>query len=223
MGSAASIVPPPFGSGYRSIAVSPGDNRIASIVPPPFGSGYSAFAIRRGSPGWRFNRAAPFRERLSEPATAAHMPVSRFNRAAPFRERLSDMPAPAGWRNIGFNRAAPFRERLCPQGSRGRWRATPGFNRAAPFRERLCSQAPVRPAAVRRPLQSCRPLSGAVMAQGGYVLTETITASIVPPPFGSGYSPAPGCRRHSRRSFNRAAPFRERLSLASQGGYDYYT
>ena len=38
--SVASIVPPPFGSGYLAASVVAGALRLASIVPPPFGSGY---------------------------------------------------------------------------------------------------------------------------------------------------------------------------------------
>ena len=85
----ASIVPPPFGSGYEagvaqseaeavaSIVPPPFRERLydtpvamtlsdlqASIVPPPFGSGYHHIQHRRRTLRRCFNRAAPFRERL---------------------------------------------------------------------------------------------------------------------------------------------------------------
>ena len=61
----------------------------ASIVPPPFGSGYQLLIFPHQRRPWRFNRAAPFRERLSGQSPPACCPTHGFNRAAPFRERLS--------------------------------------------------------------------------------------------------------------------------------------
>ena len=61
----------------------------------------------------------------------------------------------------GFNRAAPFRERLSAASSSAANRR-PGFNRAAPFRERLWLLG-MAMGAMLFALQSCRPLSGAVI------------------------------------------------------------
>ena len=62
------------------------------------------------------------------------------------------------------------------------------FNCAAPFRERLFPAYAVleHPSAA---LQLCRPLSGAVMLRDGQIAGAGLDggASIVPPPFGSGY------------------------------------
>ena len=61
----ASIVPPPFGSGYVIGCRGFAEIVRASIVPPPFGSGYPA-APAAGKPcAGTFNCAAPFRKRLS--------------------------------------------------------------------------------------------------------------------------------------------------------------
>ena len=84
-----SIVPPPFGSGYRVSRSSLLSMRAVSIVPPPFGSGYMPRRNRRPSSTWGFNCAAPFRERLSQQQRQQReMPAAGFNCAAPFRERL---------------------------------------------------------------------------------------------------------------------------------------
>ena len=61
----ASIVPPPFGSGYPVGKESLLSFLDASIVPPPFGSGYKATHTLVTGGFVRFNCAAPFRERLS--------------------------------------------------------------------------------------------------------------------------------------------------------------
>ena len=159
----ASIVPPPFGSGYLrgrwavgitdselqscrplSGAVIGGrwyndDGTIsASIVPPPFGSGYGRIPGRR--------RPADSPLQSCRPLSGAVIFVI--------------VALPAG-RRLRFNRAAPFRERLFfarPQSLRRPAR----FNRAAPFRERLYIIRPLVPQPI-------------------------VVASIVPPPFGSGY------------------------------------
>ena len=174
---------------------------------------------------------------------------------------MPELPAIPARRRGGFNRAAPFRERLShppppvPPPTR--------FNRAAPFRERLSGTRLEGRNGVCT-LQSCRPLSGAVMGCGpahynrqgksasivpppfgsGYASPSDLDvevllgASIVPPPFGSGYAATPcqlvntipplqSCRplsgaviggvcviRRRTSRFNRAAPFRERLSAS---------
>ena len=66
-------------------------------------------------------------------------------------------------------------------------------------------------------LQSCRPLSGAVIAGRRGRAPALHPASIVPPPFGSGYLCSTTSRALPSYSFNRAAPFRERLF--STGGW----
>ena len=209
--SKASIVPPPFGSGYppdarraflllgmlqscrplsgavMTVAKVDGTSlRRASIVPPPFGSGYPDHPA--GIP--------------ENPALQSCRPLSGavivgvragfangcdgFNRAAPFRERLSGVLGCPPVSAKGFNRAAPFRERLSSH-SVLMLRRYGCFNRAAPFRERLWDTrrriAPLDFVA----LQSCRPLSGAVIRQPGLPRRMANAASIVPPPFGSGY------------------------------------
>ena len=84
----------------------------------------------------------------------------RFNCAAPFRERLAPSEQASGQADGGFNCAAPFRERLAAPHRRPAQCAAYGFNCAAPFRERLATSA--------------------------WVESPALTASIVPPPFGSG-------------------------------------
>ena len=51
LGSAASIVPPPFGSGYNESEHRAADGGNASIVPPPFGSGYNESEHRAADGG----------------------------------------------------------------------------------------------------------------------------------------------------------------------------
>ena len=60
-------------------------------------------------------------------------------------------------------------------------------------------------------LQLCRPLSGAVIRVGFELAGSGADASIVPPPFGSGYPVTPAHYPQSGPRFNCAAPFRERL------------
>ena len=86
----------------------------------------------------------------------------------------------------------------------------PGFNRAAPFRERLFWPAPGE-VSDQLGLQSCRPLSGAVIHPAHPSARRFLLASIVPPPFGSGYDVVGIAPARQRAGFNRAAPFRERL------------
>ena len=133
-----SIVPPPFGSGYRgdtpALSGNHRDvNRAApfrerlrvpplcfavpsgsmSIVPPPFGSGYLTTCLTKCAPPLDVNRAAPFRERLP------NSPVSDSVTSG----KMSIVPPPFG---SGYPRNARTK-RWTPKGC-----------------------------------QSCRPLSGAV-------------------------------------------------------------
>ena len=94
-----------------------------------------------------------------------------------------------------------------------RYTASPlgeGFNCAAPFRERLLRQ-PLPLVRCTALLQLCRSLSGAVIAVATEPLGISGIASIVPLPFGSGYLPCRCSHSALLRSFNCAAPFRERL------------
>ena len=114
-----------------------------------------------------------------------------FNCAAPFRERLSCAGEPLRCWHSSFNCAAPFRERLSRvRGNPCAWHSS--FNCAAPFRERLFRYLRGR---LRRGsvLQLCRPLSGAVIPQWP---PAPALASIVPPPFGSGYDPCAAIKLH---------------------------
>ena len=90
--SPASIVPPPFGSGYDAGNAWLAFLRDASIVPPPFGSGYPGGSAPRGSVARRFNCAAPFRKRLYCDCDCLRGNPGGFNCAAPFRKRLSGRP-----------------------------------------------------------------------------------------------------------------------------------
>ena len=111
---AASIVPPPFGSGYDHPIYACEPPTWASIVPPPFGSGYDSRVAAAGSSGPGFNCAAPFRERLYR------IPGCGIGG----RDAASIVPPPFG---SGY----------------------------------ADSRTPASP--LRRGLQLCRPLSGAVM------------------------------------------------------------
>ena len=114
---------------------------------------------------------------------------SRFNRAAPFRERLSVkrylsmMQGIVALQSCRPLSGAVMTASVLPAPDIGR------FNRAAPFRERLFPRQ-VTKRALTSGLQSCRPLSGAVIMESLDDLAEDELASIVPPPFGSGYSGA---------------------------------
>ncbi len=196
----------------RTAGLDGGERYRASIVPLPFGSGYPAELLADLKASLeRFNCAAPFRERLSEGEVGALAYAAGFNCAAPFRERLCRFPRrPRSLAADSFNCAAPFRERLfritgeieplpgslqlCRSLSgaviwciRPRPRNGACFNCAAPFRERLCPHRPCK----YQPF--CR-------------------ASIVPLPFGSGYTRPSTLGTRCRCRFNCAAPFRERLS-----------
>ena len=231
----ASIVPPPFGSGYGYIATIHTSELHASIVPPPFGSGYAAarWSIRsaitplqlcRPLSGAVIGRSS----RCCMPARCASIVPPPFGSG--YRNRIgwpgsrmiaSIVPPPFGsgyvtepalteFVQVGFNCAAPFRERLsqpCAKATKCAGR----FNCAAPFRERLW----------RHPLHR---------------YGRRHHASIVPPPFGSGYGaihyidtdgvitlqlcrPLSGAvipklyemAMDALACFNCAAPFRERL------------
>ena len=56
----ASIVPPPFGSGYQFVSRLSGDTEWASIVPPPFGSGYQFVSKLSGDTEWASIVPPPF-------------------------------------------------------------------------------------------------------------------------------------------------------------------
>ena len=137
--------------------------------------------------------------------------------------------------HTGFNRAAPFRERLSGTGISLRHSCW-GFNRAAPFRERLYDLAVEWQQAVAE-LQSCRPLSGAVIApatcppkpaptlqscrplSGAVMTTSALMLSLIDAwlqscrPLSGAVIRSPNDDHHQPRNrFNRAAPFRERLS-----------
>ena len=111
----ASIVPPPFGSGYYTPAsltsatmerfncAAPFRERLldlvkscldvhrASIVPPPFGSGYSHHHDARQSANIASIVPPPFGSGYYTPASLTSATMERFNCAAPFRERLLDL------------------------------------------------------------------------------------------------------------------------------------
>ena len=136
----------------------------ASIVPPPFGSGYPSIIIRVSRSLTGFNRAAPFRERLYR-----HMvDQDRTLRAA------SIVPPPFG---SGYCYYAGSGRRQCGAASIVPPPFGSGYLQAA---YRLSGDAYT--------LQSCRPLSGAVIITGMCCKAVSCIASIVPPPFGSGYA-----------------------------------
>ena len=136
-------------------------DRPASIVPPPFGSGYAQSHCAAVIASWL---------QLCRPLSGAV---------------ICDTPGKSHSTDIGFNCAAPFRERLWSN-FRNRHRRSLRFNCAAPFRERLCISPRVGCCAPLW-LQLCRPLSGAVIAFSSVRGYGVVKASIVPPPFGSGY------------------------------------
>ena len=161
--STASIVPPPFGSGYspaRLPAFYP--LRRASIVPPPFGSGY----------GQWIQSILPY-----APASIVPPPFGSGydggNTPKPLMpSRASIVPPPfgSGYSATGGRITGGLSSLQSCRPLSGAVMCTPsttppsrssGFNRAAPFRERLSDSI------------------DAPAAQG--------YASIVPPPFGSGY------------------------------------
>ena len=182
----ASIVPPPFGSGYGGKAAAVGEARqYASIVPPPFGSGYDSPVGASQSDRRSFNRAAPFRERLSAHRRPSSPTARRLQSCRPLSGAVIGHPglAPLGWPVLQSCRplsGAVIEPAVVLNSSI--W----CFNRAAPFRERLFESTPNAAGAVYE-LQSCRPLSGAVMWVAWEVAEVAEIASIVPPPFGSGY------------------------------------
>ena len=182
----ASIVPPPFGSGYKSLLRNPYAPAAASIVPPPFGSGYPIDRQSMRRPAAGFNRAAPFRERLSAPAARLWNGGVMLQSCRPLSGAVI-LPASRG--AVGVRTASivppPF-----------------GSGYGGP---QATSAAGIAASIVPPPFGS------------GYRTTPSRLpprmrpASIVPPPFGSGYN-APASRSTGRSaSFNRAAPFRERL------------
>ena len=112
-GAGASIVPPPFGSGYPCYPAQGRRKLAASIVPPPFGGGYPCCWERRKAGTESFNCAAPFRERLAVCASARLPHRVLLQLCRPLSGAVSSAPAPgAAPSSTSFNCAAPFRERL---------------------------------------------------------------------------------------------------------------
>ncbi len=206
-----SIVPPPFGSGYVALCFPADGRQRASIVPPPFGSGYSVCRCDADAGFQGFNCAAPFRERLRTGTVWQWLPRRLLQLCRPLsgavteeeeREResaayASIVPPPFGsgyWNCVG---ARPPRRvlQLCRPLSGAvtlpaHRRSTPPparFNCAAPFRERLRWNHAIA-GSLPTMLQLCRPLSGAVTAGHHSGVVPDPQASIVPPPFGSGYA-----------------------------------
>ena len=164
----------------------------------------------------RFNCAAPFRERLERGQGNDWARGTGFNCAAPFRERLGGMMWPAStpsWtlqlcrplsgavsyddhrsrRRHGLASTPSWTLQLCrplsgavSSGLHADYPVDTGFNCAAPFRERLAPGGCLRERCHRK-LQLCRPLSGAVSSIRMTDFAMASHASIVPPPFGSGY------------------------------------
>ena len=158
----------------------------ASIVPPPFGSGYG------GKPRYNIERDGELQS--CRPLSGAVMLVTARSALGSI---VLQSCRPLSGAVISINTALDYRQA--------------GFNRAAPFRERLFESTPDAANAVYE-LQSCRPLSGAVMSAADTCTAPPTTASIVPPPFGSGYGYGHPTPWAGTLCFNRAAPFRERLS-----------
>ena len=207
----ASIVPLPFGSGYRRTSTPPGNdnNRLqlcrslsgavigdggqrdeekgcASIVPLPFGSGYvpaaAACALGRQLQLCRSLSGAVMSAQLG----GALRRQRSFNCAAPFRERLfAGLPDHSTLVIDASIVPLPFGSGYLPAHRIG-GAADVGFNCAAPFRERL-SVSLTKIFCIAALLQLCRSLSGAVILRYARYMRRLIWASIVPLPFGSGY------------------------------------
>ena len=164
---------------------------------------------RRHTPYQCFNCAAPFRERLAGTRCCAGSSQDGFNCAAPFRERLDLMPSACSTRPLWlqlcrplsgavrflyvvgrgggggrFNCAAPFRERLGFLRRPGQ-RDVRRFNCAAPFRERL-GGSPGTPAERRNRFNCAAPFRERLALSPPGAKWPASSASIVPPPFGSG-------------------------------------
>ena len=233
-----SIVPPPFGSGYPPAVATYCRSLVGpSIVPPPFGSGYRSSSPEPGTLHTCFNCAAPFRKRLF---SAEHIAAMRILHPSivppPFGSGYPYDSQQRHRRRNPFNCAAPFRERLWPRPRRAI--VLPGQLPPSivppPFGSGYTAPPPDAGGDAVT-LQLCRPLSGAVMrgksTARAYAISlsapsrrRSAPASIVPPPFGSGYfhvramdaAPHSGRRWARTLCFNCAAPFRKRLSaLAS--------
>ena len=189
---------------------------------------------RNPAAGPPFNCAAPFRERLSASMPDCYLWRDGLQLCRPLSGAVISfivtirLSGPAG-----FNCAAPFRERLCLALLLGR-RPVVGLQLCRPLSGAVISNAHCQP--YPHPvLQLCRPLSGAVIRGipgvrhrvnsfncaapfrerlcAGRQMSRRPSgrASIVPPPFGSGYSRWPRTPESPGQGFNCAAPFRERL------------
>ena len=182
-------------------------------MPPPFGSGYLVIFSGGSVPQRRFNCAAPFRERLSAISIRT---VGGGHIASivppPFG---SGYAAPAG-RTVrgydGLQLCRPLSGAVMRRGIGGGGGNGGGLQLCRPLSGAVIS-IPAVIAAVTVALQLCRPLSGAVMSYDRLETTAADFASIVPPPFGSGYLNGDASNRMRGCRFNCAAPFRERLSL----------
>ena len=184
----------------------------------------------------RFNCAAPFRERLPFGNRLCFIPAFGLQLCRPLSGAVTGHPDthPLGYHPLQlcrplsgavtamppvWNTALPVLQLCRPLSGAvtllnqlGATIPLVGFNCAAPFRERLQPQCPLWLPAAQR-LQLCRPLSGAVTGRQGSRPRQGGRASIVPPPFGSGYPSATGCALFPPSGFNCAAPFRERLQV----------
>ena len=182
----ASIVPLPFGSGYKAAAGESDSEEGASIVPLPFGSGYLDACHPGRHRAGCFNCAAPFRERLWH-QRGRHRPGHwrSFNCAAPFRERLYTAGNPV--------RLTVVRLQLC----------------------RSLSGAVMLLSAVNNVyatmLQLCRSLSGAVMTTIGRATSDCTQLQLCRSLSGAVISAGVHASATGVASFNCAAPFRERL------------
>ena len=142
-------------------------------------------------------------------------PAASFNCAAPFRKRLSEqsligcrhqqpasiVPPPFG-SGYGFPAGAPRRLLAALQLCRP-------LSEAVMLLSGLLLYRSIR-------LQLCRPLSEAVIRTPKGGSSRHFGASIVPPPFGSGYAQMQGSRIIGTVGFNCAAPFRKRLSRSGR-------
>ena len=108
----ASIVPPPFGSGYEVFEGNQGRNGLLQSCRPLSGAVICLIAFWGFSLSSRFNRAAPFRERLSALTETAGRAVTLLQSCRPLSGAVICRRCTMPLRRSCFNRAAPFRERL---------------------------------------------------------------------------------------------------------------
>ena len=184
--SSASIVPPPFGSGYlpswhntlpystlqlcRPLSgavmsakhTSPVIRQIASIVPPPFGSGYGDPPMTPQN-YWPLQLCRPLSGAVISWGIITHRPVQMLQLCRPLSGAV--ITACAVLAN-----AFPYASIVPP-----------------PFGSGYSSRLLYPPDCSSDALQLCRPLSGAVIPVHGQGDEQGQCASIVPPPFGSGY------------------------------------